>query len=66
MYTSGIRKILTPLKAKSLTEAKSIADSCGSDCFSFNGEVYVKVENSRVKRSWCKSPFGILDFKVML
>ena len=64
MYTSGIRKILTPLMAKSLTEAKSIADRCDYDCFTFNGEVYVKVESDRVKRSWCKSPFEISDFQV--
>lgn len=64
MYTGGIRKILTPLNAKSLTEAKVIANSCGFDCFTFNGDVYVKVESDRVKRSWCKSPFEISDFKV--
>ena len=65
MYTSGIRKILTPTNAKNLTEAKSIADKCGSDCFTFNSEIYVKVENDRVKRAWCKSTFKISDFKVI-
>ena len=64
MYTSAIRKVLTPLSAKSLSEAKSIADKCDSDCFTFNGEIYVKVENERIKRTWCKSPFEISDFKV--
>jgi len=65
MYTNAIRKVLTPLKAKSLTEAKGIADKCGSDCFTFNGEIYVKVESDRIKRTWCKTPFEISDFKVL-
>lgn len=64
MYTGGIRKILTPTNAKSLTDAKHIADNCGYDCFSFMGDIYVKVESDRVKRAWCKSPFRVVDFLV--
>lgn len=64
MYTSAIRKVLTPLSAKNLNDAKAIADSCGSDCFTFNGEIYIKLESENVKPSWFKSPFEISDFKV--
>lgn len=65
MYVNAIRKILTPLSAKSLSDAKHIADNCKADCFTFNGEIYVKVENDRIKRTWCSTPFSISDFEVM-
>lgn len=65
MYTSGIRK--TPaIAAKSIVEAKGIADSCGFDCFSFNGEIYARVEHERVGRLWVKTPFNISDFVVSI
>lgn len=66
MYTSGIRK--TPaISAKSIIDAKGIADRCGFDCFSFNGEIYAKVEHKRVVgRLWVKTPFVISDFIVSL
>ena len=65
MYTGGIRKIYTPPShSGKLIDAKHWADDSGYEAFTFNGDVYVKVENSRVKRAWCKSPFRVSDFAV--
>lgn len=61
MYTEGVRKILTPRLAKNTHEAAIMADDCGYDCFSFNGDVYVKTE---CKSKWVKTPFRVIDFKV--
>lgn len=63
MYTEGVRKILTPRLAKNTHESAVMTDDCGYDCFSFNGDVYVKVKEGD-KFKWFKSPFRVVDFKV--
>lgn len=67
MYTSGIRKIFTPLKnVDGLTGVKLLAENSGYDALNFNGDVYVKTEGGRVGRAWIKTPFRIADFTVTL
>lgn len=63
-YTKGVLKVMMISGCACLTDAKDVADSAGQECFAYNGDIYIKLESARVKRTWCKSPFKIEDFEI--
>ncbi len=60
MYTGGIRKIFNcTIKAKSRKEAENQAEAVGYKALSFNGVVFVKVEEYG---DWHETCFRVTDF----
>jgi hypothetical protein len=59
MFTSGIRKILTPLNDDvDKDELEKMAVELGFYAYSLKGDIYVRL----TKKSWMKTEFRVSDF----